>query len=278
MPTSSDASRQHRERRLTQQQRYRKQARLIGGISGIGGMLNGSLLMSGGYDSVSPLATWALLFTSVFLLIWVLATRPWRIPRMQAPLAQEVLDTDLREPVVYLRPFEADLRRHWYEGRIARSLKRLGPVVTVGRPEEKIPATEHMAREYLLGDEWQEYVLDLTRRAQLVVIHAGTSAGLAWEVDAVLRQEQPQRLIVCFGYNAVPVLVFRRRAAQHYRQFSEKFSSRFPKGLPAGPDHSMFLAFGPDWNPIPSSTLVGHPLSADLCRLHRRLARPRLVW
>jgi hypothetical protein len=130
------------------------------------------------------LPVWFLLLIAHIL--FLAHAKPW--------LHREILPTARHTPVVYLRPFEVDRRNHWYEHRIVRALKKLGPVVTVGRPDEELPATPRMAHEYLLNQEWQHAILDLIGRAQLVVVHIGVSRGLAWELDQIRRQGRPKSL------------------------------------------------------------------------------------
>ncbi|MBV9162835.1 MAG: hypothetical protein JO281_15090 [Pseudonocardiales bacterium] len=111
-------------------------------------------------------------------------------------------------------------------------MKQLGPVVTVGRPDEELPATPYIARDYLPEDDWQQHVLDLISCAQLVIVHIGTSEGLAWELEQLIRQGKPEKIVICLGHNHL-----------------------FPKGLPVQPRDSTFITFDPDWMPVLSSEL-----------------------
>jgi hypothetical protein len=270
----STRSREQEEQRLRRQQRNRKRALLFGVIYALLIFLVVLLqhVPAGFRDSAT--AEW---LTGVALLgipIVYFATRAWRWPRMRARLATEVLSRDHRAPILYLRPFAADRRATRYERRIARSLKGLGPIVAVGRPEEELPATPHIAREYVADDRWQDRVVDLIGRAQLVVIQVGTSKGLMWELTQVVRLVRPDQLLACLGPKRVPWRARRPDADVRYRQFREKFGPLFPKGLPAELPGSAFIAFGSDWTPIPSRELkgsAGNHLSRVLWGLHRRL-------
>jgi len=275
--SASDTKREHVEQRLAQQQRNRRHARLFAVIFGLLLVLSSLVQMvSGGYNGPA-LASLIIVIASAGVITLGFATRAWRWPQMQVKLAPEVLATDRRAPVLYLRPFDADRRSYWYEGRIARSLKGLGPIVTVGRPEEKLPATPYMAREYVTDDRWRDRVVDLIGSAQLVVAQISTSEGLGWELVQVVHLVRPDQLLLCLGPHRIPRRTRGGDLTLRYRQFREQFNGLFPKGLPTELRGSVFIAFDSDWTPIPSRELtqnghVNHPLTRRLERLHRRLA------
>ena len=269
-----------RARRLREKRRSRRVAGVVGGTIGISAIVAALLRIAQSNTGVSSVGvSWLILMLSVIVVVGLTVGRPSRWGQMRAPLAQEVCAEDDRPPVIYLRPFDADRRHGWYEQRIARAMKTLGPIVTVGRPQEKLPATEYIARDYLPDGEWQEHVLGLIERAELVILRMGRSAGLAWEVEQLVRQGRPGRLIVCFGPEAVPRLIGRRDSVTAYQEFCAQFGRLFPHGLPrkaAG----AFLAFDHDWTPRPSDNLIegpGQPRPAHLHDLHRSLSRRRLA-
>jgi hypothetical protein len=136
--------------------------------------------------------------------------------KMLAPSAEAVLAHDPRPPVVYLRPFEEDERRfdmlpvgrriggravmqashpESHERRIARVLRRIGPVVAVGAPGDSL-APLGAARLYLADDEWQKKVEELVRGAAAIVLVPETSEGTRWEVTEVARWVDPRRVLM----------------------------------------------------------------------------------
>lgn len=161
------------------------------------------------------LAAWPLL-----VLAWLLATALLhaagsvlleRALRQRSPNAAAVLAADPRPPVLYLRPFDEDLRQD-RQGRrlrfvpapvmglsleqlISRLLGGLGPLVAIGRPGEALPPLG-FARLYARDDEWQGSVLGLLDRAAAVVLVAGTSPGLLWELEQVLRRVPLSRVLI----------------------------------------------------------------------------------
>jgi hypothetical protein len=72
----------------------------------------------------------------------------------------------------------------------------------------------------------------------------------------------------------VPRLIRWRDRGAHYREFRSSLADAFPRGLPAEPGRSAFVAFGSDWTPVASGELPG---PAYLTRLHRGLMRRRLA-
>jgi len=122
-----------------------------------------------------------------------------------------VLAADPRPPVIYLRPFDEDLRQARQLGLLryvpapsvglsveqllGRLLGPLGPLVAIGRPGEALPPLG-FARLYASDTDWQGTVLDLLARSAAVVLVAGTSPGLLWELEQVMRRVPRQRVIL----------------------------------------------------------------------------------
>jgi hypothetical protein len=169
---------------------------------------------------------------------------------------------DPRPPVVYLRPFETDgveaprhrgrLRpvRSWlgettFEQRVARVVADVAPLLAIANPSEPLP--EMGAKRLPAGDdEWRDRVASLTQRAGTVIVHAGASEGLAWEIEHIVRHEEPERLIV-----ALPLDASRGQPSreERYDAFTARFAEMFPRGLPGHAGDSQFLFFDGDWTP-----------------------------
>ena len=258
---------EYEEQRLTQQRRNRKRALLLSWIFGISWTLVLLTYLVPGLKGTVR-GDWLVLAALVVSFGVLLIGRQWRWERMRARLAPDVLAKDSRAPVVYLRPFEVDRTARGFEGLIAGSLKELGPIVAVGRPDEELPPSSRIARAYLTDDQWQDRVSDLIGRARLVVTQIGTSEGLVWELIQAVHLLRPDQLLVCLGG--------RRHTDVRYQQFREQTSPIFPRGLPDQIRGSGFITFGPDWTPIPSRELKsteGDYMSWVLQGLHRRLFR-----
>jgi hypothetical protein len=162
----------------------------------------------------------------------------------EAPTAKEALASDPRPPVLYLRSFGVDnqflvasggraarLKSHLNyaasvspEQEMAFILERVGPVVAIGKPGERLPELG-AARLYVGDDEWREVVGNFINDAALVVIRAGETANLWWETEEALSRRSPERvIIVALG----PPGTF----ATFERRFTETF------GKPAAPTPS----------------------------------------
>jgi hypothetical protein len=127
--------------------------------------------------------------------------------------AHDVLATDTRPPVIYLRSFQDDVRSPigggfglwlkvlmWFqpisfEQELAAIMNRLGPFVAIGKPGEKLPELG-ANRFYFRDDEWQERVAELVQRARLTIILYGGTANLWWEIDHVFRSVTPDRVVL----------------------------------------------------------------------------------
>jgi hypothetical protein len=124
--------------------------------------------------------------------------------------ARDVLASDLRPPVIYLRSFKDDVRSPiggfvtrlvmWFfpvsfEQELAAIMNRLGPFVAVGKPGERLPELG-ANRFYFRDDEWQTRVTELVQRARLTVILCGATANLWWEIDHVLGSVTPDRVVL----------------------------------------------------------------------------------
>ncbi|MFO0917884.1 MAG: hypothetical protein U0872_06155 [Planctomycetaceae bacterium] len=166
-----------------------------------------------------------------------------------------------RRPILYLRSFALDRaigRPSWLERYLGFNplpnaeqlltveLKKLGPVIAIGRPGEKLPALG-AARFYVSHERWQEKVVDVLECAQLVVWATGVTEGLRWEISHLAANIHPRRLILW----AHPHLL-RGSAAQReaeWKKFRETLGAVFPKPLPETLGDARFFVFDGDWNP-----------------------------
>jgi TM2 domain-containing membrane protein YozV len=135
--------------------------------------------------------------------------------KYDARSAEEALARDPRPPVLYLRSFEADpqmvVTGHSRAARaagllsyatsvspeqeLAFILERVGPVIAIGKPGERLPELG-AARRYVADDQWREVVHRMMRDAALVVIRAGETENLWWEIEQALALCLPGRVIL----------------------------------------------------------------------------------
>lgn len=114
--------------------------------------------------------------------------------------ATELLAKDSRRPILYLRSFKDDEQYRSnncngiyfdngqsFEESLVAELKRTGPVVAIGHPDEKLPPIG-AARAYV-GDDWQNEVARLINECFAVVLMLGPTKGVHWEVSQLAAAE-----------------------------------------------------------------------------------------
>ena len=168
--------------------------------------------------TVSGLADqWVVLAVGVAFLLFVTVIQTFRRSlQWDALSAEEALRRDPRAPVLYLRAFTDDglmsVRGHNWQDRVlgkaagaltltspeqelAFILQRVGPVVAIGKPGERLPELG-AARVYVSHDSWQQTVLEMLERSSLVLARVGASPGVLWELDRVLSRAQRSKVVI----------------------------------------------------------------------------------
>jgi hypothetical protein len=173
--------------------------------------------------------------------------------RLSAKTAQEVLQSDSRPPILYLRSFSADEKAPtWlglpgpsFEENLRRVLSELGPVIAIGQPGERLPPLG-AARMYVNGDDWQSTVSGLMSNAAVVIVKAGVTEGLSWEISQIVQKVNPRRTLI-----ALPSRVGRTReyVEEQYGRFREHVRPSFPCPLPERIGSARWVAFEDDWSP-----------------------------
>ena len=122
------------------------------------------------------------------------------------PGAGEALKGDRRHPILYLRSFQDDRaavrvipdQARWtrIEDLVADAARPFGPVIAIGRPDG--PPETGAARAYFTGEDWRGAVERWADEAQFVLLVAGYTSGVSWELEKVLAQGHAAKLIVLF--------------------------------------------------------------------------------
>jgi hypothetical protein len=130
------------------------------------------------------------------------------------------------------------------EEQLRDALQPFGDLVAIGKPGESLP-TPGAAKQYAADDEWKGIVTDKMKKAPLVVIKAGSSEGLRWELREAIRILDPKRLLILINS-------MKKKEYQNFKQFADqilevKFPTfeeiqRFGKVL-------GFLQFSEKWKP-----------------------------
>src|SRR5262249_33472274 len=152
----------------------------------------------------------------VGLLVAAWGARIYRRARRAAMLPGGVLTKkDTRPIVLYLRSFRDDsgikLRARAANGRILPErlvkipfeevvtdhLWSYGPVLAIGDPRAKSKrASLGAARDYADDSSWHQKVTELIQQAAMIVVVAGGTEGLAWEIDTIARLGSLWKLVL----------------------------------------------------------------------------------
>ena len=181
----------------------------------------------------------------------------------------EEIEMDERAPVIYLRSFRqeefddslkgkirdvfrgepipgvANPTREQEQHNLAKYLNQIGPFIAIGRPGEALPFPG--AKKVYVGDEeWQDVVSQWIEKSIAVVLEPeGSGEGLSWEINSVVANVDPKR-----------VLIILPRVAGDYKSIRDYLCNSFPKPLPEKvPRGTRLLTFKPDWEPFPISNL-----------------------
>ena len=122
---------------------------------------------------------------------------------------EELLARDKRQPILLLRSFQDDAMpiklnlRINFLGRwrisveevLSNTLHRFGPVITIGRPGERLPLLG-ASREYVDDDRWQDRVRERIAQSRLIILILGESRGLGWEIQTLVKMDAMDRVIL----------------------------------------------------------------------------------
>ena len=136
------------------------------------------------------------------------------------PSFQSVVAADHRPPVLFLRSFADDEKLQYQsadralvdfslESRLADHFHAVGPFIAVGEPKDKSP---HLgaARVQLSDDQWQGSVLDWIANSKLILIMAGTTHWIGWEMRKVIELGGAEKTIVLLPQTSRRWRLFRR--------------------------------------------------------------------
>ncbi len=107
--------------------------------------------------------------------------------------AQDTAQGRSLAPVVYLRSFDAEHGPFASVGGELFSLEEfiseaireaLGPLVTLGNPHDTV-GLGTAARQHAPDTEWQQRIVELLVKARAIVVLAGDSASLSWELERI---------------------------------------------------------------------------------------------
>jgi hypothetical protein len=121
---------------------------------------------------------------------------------------------------------------------------KIGRVVAMGKPGQRL-VTPGAERVFVAEDSWQQAVSERLSQAQMVLIQAGASAGVQWEIGETFKLVQSQRVLLSMA------AFWRRPNAFEDFLLSLPIAVRdcFPREIPYLNSPS-FLYFKRDWTPL----------------------------
>jgi hypothetical protein len=188
-----------------------------------------------------------------YLVLLVGARLYWRSRQYADKAVAERVISDSKPDVLYLRSFLTDpsfgktgILSGWLtqEEQLGEALQPIGDLVAIGKPGETLP-TPGAARLYASDAEWKKVVTDHMQTARLVVIRAGSSGGLLWELKEVVQVVNPKKLLI----------LILEMGKNDYESFTKDanqiFNATFPKfhDLKRFGTISGFVRFSSDWSP-----------------------------
>jgi hypothetical protein len=199
--------------------------------------------------------------------------------------------TDSQPKVLYLRSFQTDpstayqrLTAGWTteEEELKNVLQPFGDMVAIGQPGERLPVLG-ATRMYASQSEWKRVVLASMQSALLVVLRAGSSPGLLWEIGQAIQTIEPERLLIfVFNIKVEDYNIFANEVKVHFGlQLPPIEASNIMRAIvdrreSPGKTKPGFIAFESDWSavylPLPSTIIrTGYK---DFSRAFRTALRP----
>ncbi len=161
--------------------------------------------------------------------------------------ADKILALDTRAPVLFLRSFAAERTRLWGKGvvgklrgktideAIAPAAKMVGPFVAIADPNSRLPRLG-AAKTYYSDDTWQSAISRWVDMAQMIVMVAGRTEGIHWEVGHIFKKNAHTKLIVMLP------AAMRRKPEEAVAWFRENFGRSPYSGALEGLDYHRAIA------------------------------------
>jgi hypothetical protein len=177
------------------------------------------------------------------------------------------VQTAPRPPILYLRSFGFDsaasvttssfLYNASPEMLVTERMRPYGPVIAIGRPGEPRPPAGAM-RFHVTDEHWEDVIKQILPCCQLVLWVTGNTMGLNWEIQQLIGNLSPQRLLLWPNMNLqranhshVNWKRTGKKRSLEWKAFVDAHSDLFPKPLPLDITKVRFIAFEQDWTPIP---------------------------
>lgn len=124
---------------------------------------------------------------------------------------------------------------------MAEIFNEIGPYLAIARPGESAAWSDvGSAKIKVADDHWQARVLEVLETASIVIIEAGVSEWLIWELEQVVAKAAPRK-----------VLLILPNYEEDYGRFCRLTRSVLPVPLPTQKPETRFMMFDDWWNPFP---------------------------
>lgn len=214
----------------------------------VGGGL--AFALAGELNGWSVLGTIAGAIASWFVVRWLSQRFRARIEAGALPRAKDALWADKRRPILFLRSFTDDdevvrlAPKDEPEDSISRLedvisglLRDFGPVIAVAEPG--VLPKSGAAKAFYQGDDWQEAVKTWMDQALIVVMIAGYTPGLTWEMDTLIKRGHTKKLVLIIPPRA-------RRVEERWARIRERFAYQPLGEQLAGADTTDVIALHAD--------------------------------
>jgi hypothetical protein len=208
----------------------------------------------------------------MFLFVWPACSALfYKARRLAHPTVPSVITRDSRRPILLLRSFADDGKRFGFkttlsantqEGELAEHLRKLGPVIAIGKPGEEL--TEIGAtRIYVPHDQWQAVVLQLLEWCRCAVIRTGShTQGLVWEMTTAREVLPPEKLVVELPLSAAEATDYSGDSSSaSYTAFCRTMRESMGVQMPSAVKGYRFVAFDTEWRPRPVKPADFEPYS-----------------
>lgn len=163
----------------------------------------------------------------------------------------------LFRPIGLLRWLGLIVTARWgWEQALKAATRKVGKLVALGEPGERLP-TAGLMNEYLPHDGWRDRVIELVDASKMVIMRAGVSDSVMWEIGTVVPRVDPEMMLIYVSpksglWKDLGVTPGAREPerAEYYEAFRDKAAGLFPKGLPPELGRSRFIRFESDWTPV----------------------------
>ena len=164
--------------------------------------------------------------------------------------------TEMKEPGIRVEKMR-------FENVIHKQLRQLGPVIAIGRPGERLPYLA-AARKHFADDEWKDAILTWLERARTIVIVAGYSEGIKWEIEQITLKGYTKKVLVLLPPKPIRLITslgafweyWKSRNADHRRErwavICEKFVPEASRRALRRMHVNQLIAFhlAPDGQPV----------------------------